>query len=387
MTAKKFSWRYFLEPRSLPWIIGIVSVVVGIQKIIEGDGFINNFIVFKTSFFHLIHYIDLYPQYPAEYNDMFLYSPTFALLMAPIAYFPIWLELLLWSGLNGMAIYFAIKMLPFDDEKKRIWIIWILFLELITSMQNVQTAPMVSAFIVLAFVFFERKNVFAAAFFILLACCIKIFAIAAVSFFLMYPQRLKFIGYMILWTLIFAVAPLLVISFKQLMFLYGSWYNQITSIHQSEQTGIDPNIAHPLSVMAWLKSWFNFNPPIIYVQLIGSVIYCIPFIRYKSFQNINFRLFILASLLIWSMIFNHIAESASYVVAVFGVAIWFVTEEKNKFTNALMIFAFIFTIQSATDLFPRYIRMNFVIPYVLKAFPCIVIWCLLQYRLLTKKFI
>jgi hypothetical protein len=316
-----------------------------------------------------------------------LYSPTFALLMAPLAYLPIWMELLLWSGLNGLTVYFAVKLLPFDDEKKRVWLVFIILLELITSMQNVQTSPMVGAFIILAFVFFERKNVFAAAFFILLACCIKIYAIAAVSLFFMYPQRLKFIGSMIFWTTIFAVAPLLVVSFKQLAFLYESWYHQILSIHQSEQTGIDPNIRLPLSVMSWLKTWFNFSPPAIYVQLTGTAIFCIPFLRYKSFQNINFRLFLLSSLLIWALIFNHIAESASYVVAVLGVAIWFVTEDKNKFTRALMIFAFIFTILSATDLFPRYIREHYVIPYVLKAVPCILIWMAIQYRLLSKKFV
>lgn len=384
---KKLNLKFFTEERAIPWIIGIVSVVVGIQKILEGEGFINNYIIFKSSFFHLIHNMNLYGEYTAEYKDVFLYSPTFALLMAPLVYFPLWLQLFMWSCLNGLAVFFAVKLFPLDDGKKRVWLVFILILELITSMQNMQTAPMVVSFIVLAFIFFERENVVAAAFFIVLACCIKIYALAAVSLFLIYPQRLKFIFSITFWLVVFALAPLLVISLQQLSFLYESWFKETIAVHQSEQTGISPNIRLPLSVMSWLKTWFNLTPPALIVQLIGTAIYCIPLLRYKSFKNINFRFFLLASLLIWSMIFNHISESASYVVAVFGVAIWFVTEDKNKFTITLMIIAFVLTILSATDLFPRYIRITYVIPYVLKAFPCILIWAVLQYRLLTKKFI
>jgi hypothetical protein len=84
------------------------------------------------------------------------------------------------------------------------------------------------------------------------------------------------------------------------------------------------------------------------------------------------------------MIFNHIAESPSYIVAVFGLAIWFAWENKNVFTWLLFGLAFIFTIVVATSFFPEYIRHNYAIPNVWKAVPAIIIWFWIQYRLLFE---
>ena len=385
LNTAKYIPKFFLQEKNVPWIIGVISLAVGIQKILEGHGYINNFIIFRTSFFHLINNLDLYKRYPEEYNDLFLYSPTFAVLMAPLAYLPIWLDLILWSGLNCLAVYFAIKLFPFNNGRKKLWMVYLIFFELITSLQNVQTAPMVAAFIVLSFIFFERKNVFLAAFFIILAFYIKIYALAAAMFFLLYPQRLKFILSILFWMIVLGIAPLLVISMKQLGFLYESWYHLTTNIHLSEDVGVHSNIRLPLSVMSWLDTWFHLTIPAMYVQLAGTILLCLPLIRYKSYNVLRFRILILASLLIWSMIFNHIAESASYIVAVMGVSIWFLVTDKNKVTYTLMILAYVFTSLSATDLFPRYLRDNFVIPYVLKAVPCILIWFYIQYELIKKQ--
>jgi hypothetical protein len=42
---------------------------------------------------------------------------------------------------------------------------------------------------------------------------------------------------------------------------------------------------------------------------------------------------------------------------------------------------------SPTDIFPRFIRNEYIKPYSLKAFPCVLIWFTLCYQLLTKKFV
>jgi hypothetical protein len=138
--------------------------------------------------------------------------------------------------------------------------------------------------------------------------------------------------------------------------------------------------------MTWLKAWFHLSLPIIWVQIAGTIILCASFLRYKFYANANYRLLLLASLLIWAMIFNHIAESPSYIVAVFGAGIWFVNVEKKPLTIALAILAFIFTTLESTDIFPHYIRDNFFDPYVIKAVPCIFIWIYIQYMVLFKKF-
>src|SRR6266568_628508 len=48
----------------------------------------NNYVVFRNSFWHLIHNQDLYLLYPSEQWDLYKYSPSFALAMLPFAYMP-----------------------------------------------------------------------------------------------------------------------------------------------------------------------------------------------------------------------------------------------------------------------------------------------------------
>ena len=78
--------------------------------------------------------------------------------------------------------------------------------------------------------------------------------------FFLYPNKMKFILSMALWTVIFALLPVIVIPFKQLMIQYQNWYQQIVEVHHGEDTGINPNlIKPPLSVMGWLKTWFHLR--------------------------------------------------------------------------------------------------------------------------------
>jgi hypothetical protein len=246
---------------------------------------------------------------------------------------------------------------------------------------------MVVAFIVLAFCSFEKGKISKAAFFIILAAFIKIYALAALILFLLYPKKIQFILYSLLWSLIFIVAPLCLITVDQLLFQYHNWYALTISVHTSEETGINPNIKNPLSVMGLLKSWFGMNLPSVYIQLAGTILMCLPLIKVTCYKNVNFRFLLLSSILIWSMIFNHIAESASYIVAIIGVAIWYSVDKKSTLSKALILATFIFSILSPTFLFPTYLREHIVQPYVLKALPCIVIWFIIQYRLLNTKII
>jgi hypothetical protein len=386
LRTKRIIPKFFFEEKSVFWIFLIVSLVIGIQRSLLGPAACNNYVIFKTSFFHLVNDQNLYRLYPDEYDDIYLYSPAFALLMAPLAYLSLWLQVILWCCLDAMAVYAAIKLLPFDAGKKRLIMCWLIIVEYATAIESLQAAPIVASCMILAFVFFEKGKFSRAAFFIVLGTFIKIYAIAAVILFLMYPRKLKFVANMFIWTIIFLLAPLLVTSFHMLVFQYHSWINLTLSVHQGQDTGINPNIPIPLSVMGWLKTWFNYTPSVLLVQIIGTVLLCFPFIRVKCLKNINFRLLILASLLIWAMIFNHIAESPSYIVAVLGVAIWFVTDKKDWLAYSLLVLVIVLCVLSPTNIFPEYIREHYVKPYVLKMVPCMLIWFLIQYKLLFKKF-
>ncbi|GAA2329155.1 hypothetical protein GCM10009853_101210 [Glycomyces scopariae] len=96
---------------------------------------------------------------------------------------------------------------------------------------------------------------------------------------------------------------------------------------------------------------------------------------------------ILASTLLFLVLFSSSSESPTYIIAVVGVLIWFfLQKERSPLIIGLLIFVIIFTCFSTSDLFPKFVKENYIKKYSLKAVPCIVIWLRVTYELLTKNF-
>jgi hypothetical protein len=324
----------------------------------------NNYLIFKQSFFHLIENKDLYQSYPAEHWDYYKYSPTFSLLIAPLANLPDALGLFSWNLLNVLVLFFALWKLPPSLGKKRLFMLGFILIELITSIQNSQSNGLIAGLIVCAFLFLEKKQIVLASLFIVLTIFIKLFGVVALALFVFYPHKRKAIIYTICWILILAILPLFVVSFSQLSFLYQSWLILLNNDHSA---------AWGMSVAGWLHSWFGIESKNVIV-IIGVVLFCLPFLKYKFFNNLKFKLFFLSSILIWIVIFNHKAESPTLIIAISGVAIWGFSQKIKVENVVLLIIAIIFTTLSPTDIFPKSLRNNYIVPYVLKAVPCILIW-------------
>ena len=118
------------------------------------------------------------------------------------------------------------------------------------------------------------------------------------------------------------------------------------------------------------------------VSLMGVILFFIPLTRYKMYSNQTFRLMILAFMLLWVIIFNHKAESSTFIIAVAGVGIWYFANEKANWRLALMILVLLFTSMSTTDIFPPYVKKHFIYPYTIKAVPCILVWCVVFVELM-----
>ena len=240
----------------------------------------------------------------------------------------------------------------------------LILIELIGSIQHSQSNGLMAGLIVFAFILLEKKQIALASLLIVLTIFIKLFGIVAFALFMFYPGKLKAITYTIGWTLLLAFLPLIVISLPQLSFLYQSWLNLLQNDH-SASLG--------LSVAGWINSWFGIESKNL-ILVSGVILFCLPFLKYKFFNDLQFRLFFLSSILIWIVIFNHKAESPTFVIAITGVSIWFSYQKVKTENVILVITALILTVLSPTDIFPRSIRNNYVVPYVLKAVPCILIW-------------
>lgn len=377
--------KIFGSPYFYAGLITIIVIIITLQGIYADkkefyEGGIkypnyNNYVIFKTSFLHLLNNQNLYDYYWDEHWDLYKYSPTFALLMAPFAFMPDFAGLFAWNLLNGLVFFFAIWLLPIKDRRKTLLIILIVIIELITSMQSSQSNALVAGLIILAFNFLEKNKIGWAALFVVLTFYIKIFGIVALVLFLFYPGKLKAFFYTVFWLVVLFFLPLIIISPNDLIAQYQNWFYLLRNDH-SESIGI--------SVAGWLSSWFDFKAKNI-ILLTGTLLLCLPLIRYKNYSFQKFRLFFLSTILIWVVIFNHKAESTTFIIAVSGIVIWFFSGKITPINLALLILTVILTILSPTDLFPKSVRNNYIVPYALKALPCILIWLKITIELLLYK--
>lgn len=337
----------------------------------------NNYVIFKNSYNHLLENKDLYKLYLNEHWDLYKYSPTCSLFFGFFYALPDGIGLFFWNFLNAFVLFVAVYYLPGVSLKNKGLILASILIELMTCMQNEQSNGLICGLIILAFGLLERKNYFMAILCIVFTAYIKLFGIVALSLLIFYPGKWKLALYTLFWSVFLFLLPLTVIDFSQLKFLYLSWGKLLANDH---------SISLGLSVAAWLKSWFNVGVDKTLVALVGVVLFCLPLLRLKEYANYSFRLIMLSSVLMWVIIFNHRAESPTFIIAMSGAAIWFFSQSFKPENFILFALALIFTMLSPTDIFPLEIRTELFEPYVIKAVPCILIWFKILYdQLFIKK--
>ena len=336
----------------------------------------NNYEIFKYSFFHLKNSEDLYTLHLDECWDYFKYTPTFATFFGIFAFMPDWLGLNLWNLLNVLILVLAVYYLPIPENRKKAIALLLCAIELITSIQNAQSNALLVGLLILTYGLLEKDKPFLAALCVVASMYIKLFGVVGALLFLLYPKKWKSALYGIFWTIVFALVPLIFISVSQYEFLMGSYLNLLSADH-SNSIGF--------SVMGWLETWFGLTPNKWLIVGIGAAIMILPLLKIREFGEMQFRYRMLTAILVWIVIFNHKAESPTFIIAMMGVALWFVETKHNLLNISLFVLAIIFTELSPTDIFPRTLRENFVTPYVLKGVPCILVWLKMIYELLIYR--
>lgn len=346
------------------WIAAVV--VTSVQATAQHN---NNFEIFRWSWTNLAAGRDLYAR-SAHYRDLFLYSPTFALLFAPFAVVPFWLGVLLWNAVNAGALYWALGRTLTSDQAFAARAI--VFLDTVGSMQNVQSNALVAGLMIITFAELERRHEGRASVAVAVATAVKIFPIVAAAFAVFRPWRLpRFAFYSLLAGGLCLVAPLLVTSTPLLLGEFRSWMTTEGSIA----------IQRNYSVMQHLHVWLRVDWPNWPVQLAGSCVLLAPLVRYSDWGILRFRLLFLASVLMFCVLFNHKAESPSFVIAVAGVAIWFAISERDRLAWTVLAIVFVGTVLSSSDAMPTVLRRDVFQAYKLKTLPILLVWMFTQIAL------
>ena len=350
---------------------------------------INNYLIYKGVFTHTLTQQNLFLPYPELYGDTNHYGPFFSIIIAPFAIMPNAIGILLWALVNAWLLLKAIKLLPLANNQKSA-ILWIVALEMMTSTHNLQINPLITALIILSYVMVKRKQDFWAALFIAIGFYIKLYGIVALVFWLFSEHKIKFIGSFIFWMGILFVLPMVISSPPFIIQSYQDWFNSLVAKNIENISAEVGGGMQDISVMGIVKRIFDLPYlSTLYFLVPGLLIYGLALLRFKQYKTVNFQLGVLASTLLFLVLFSTSSESPTYVIAVTGAAIWYVIQPKPKgiWVNVLLIFMLVLTCACTTDLCPGYIRQHVIKAYALKALPCFFVWMYLSFQLLTVNYV
>ena len=214
--------------RPFRWDLVVLASYVGIvvMCVLTKGGILtgkeqNVFRILRASFVHLEEGTDLYAPDPARHRDIFLYSPTFAVLFAPFALLPFWLGLLLWDGLNVGLWWLAVgRLLP---ARSALIVRSLLFFEVLRTTQHSQSNALLTALILLAFVALEHGRQVGGALAVALGAFVKVFPLGAAGFALFHPRRLRFAVLLLVAVAVLAALPMLLVSPESWADQHASW--------------------------------------------------------------------------------------------------------------------------------------------------------------------
>ncbi|MBV7528536.1 glycosyltransferase family 87 protein [Chitinophaga sp. sic0106] len=368
------------------WLIVIVwfglAFVGAITEISRGN--YNNFLIFKNVFFHLIHQQPLYIEYPAEYLDVNLYGPVFSLMIAPFAVLPVKLGALLWSMAGAGAIFYAIRQLPLEKLQQNI-ILLLCSQELLGASGWFQLNQFILAGILLTFAFTVRGKDYLATLCIILGTLTKFYGIVGLSFFFFSSHPKRFIAGLFLWSGVLFVLPMAISSPAFIVQSYQEWFAAL--VHKNEINQADLRSFQDISAGGFIKRLFRI-PQLndLLVLASGVILFALQYLRLNYKTDPNYRLYLLSSVLLFPVLFSSSSESPTYIIAIPAICIWYVIQTPARWKNIFLFFAILLVSFSHSDLLTPWFRTHVAVPYAIKALPCLVLYVMLVYQILTRQF-
>ena len=371
---------FFRDFRTLAGLWLLLGVLAAVMKMHSH----NNFLVFRGSFWHAWQGLPLYAEYPQEYWDINHYGPLFSLVIAPFAVVPEWLGLLMWCIAVSLGLYVAVRR-SLLTSGQQLFVLWFCAHELLTALYMQQFNIAIAAIIVGAFFLIEKERDATAAFLIVLGTLVKIYGIVGLAFFFFSKHKVRFVAALAVWSAVMFVAPMVLSSPDYVVGQYQAWMVDLASKNSENAEALMQNIS--LLGMTHRVTGLEFSDLWLIVPG-GLVMFGIPYLRINQYQNVAFRQTLLASVLMFTVLFSTGSESSGYIIALVGVVVWYTAApwQRNRWDVALMIFVFVLTSLSPSDLFPAYLRKEWVQPYALKALPVTIVWLKLCYEMWTRDY-
>lgn len=360
--------------------IAILGVVTRIHK--DTPNF-NNFRIFRGVFLHTIDQLPLYAEYPAEYGDVNHYGIFFSAIIAPFSVLPVFWGALLWVLANTWLLFYAIKQLKIAPKYQGFIYVFALH-ELFTAVAMQQFNIGLAALIILSFAMIERGKDRWATLFIVIGTLTKIYGVVGLAFFFFSKNKKAFVAWGFLWLALLFVLPMLYSSPNYVIEQYAAWVQNLTGKNSENLFAALQNMG---LVGAVRKITQNETYSDLWLILPALALFALPYLRLSQYRYPAFRMMFLASVLLFIILFSTGTEHSGYVIAYVGAALWFIlSPDRNARINLVIIaIAFIGTF-FVSDLFPAFIRRQYVYPYALKAVPITLVWLKIIYDLCFGNF-
>jgi hypothetical protein len=367
-----FSLETETQKKNLAFAIWLAITIFCVAQSLITHRF-NNYLIFENTFRNLIHRQSLYAEYPQYHFDSNHYGPIFGLLIMPFALLPNWLGFLLWNLFNCIILFKAIESI---NIKRHSALYYIAIPCFVAASLSQQFNPAAGAFIILSYSLLNKNKGLWSTMLIVLGAFIKLYGIVGLAFFFFVEDKKRFIVYLLGWGLLFLVLPMLFSSPEFIWASYKEWV--ISLVHKNTN-----NIAEAstdISIMGFIRSIFlHHDIPNSVFLLSGLIIFGLPYLNIKAYTTKAFRLYMLASVLLFPVLFSTGSEDCTYIIAITGVGIWYIYAAKTALRNWLYAGIFIFSCDLPLLLFPK-IADTYPILLSMLSFPFFIAWIVIIYK-------
>ena len=372
---------FFHDRRTILWLWIALSVIAAVLKYNRTD---NNFRIFRGVFWHTLQCTSLYAEYPLEYYDVNHYGPFFSLVIAPFALMPIPLGLVFWCIALSLTLYFAITRSTFSSWQQ-MFVLWFCSETLLTSLFMQQFNIAIAAIIIASYALIEKERDFWAACLIVLGTFVKLYGIVGLAFFFFSRHKGKFVLSLLFWGVVLFVAPMIISSPDYVVSQYHEWFVCLVEKNGENLASQAQNI----SALGMVRRMLG-NPEYSDLLILtpALVLFALPYLRFKQWRNEGFRMTLLASVLLFTVLFSTGSESSSYIIALSGVCVWYFAApwQRGKADIWLLVFVFLLSSMGSSDLYPRAIKREYIQAYSLKALPCLIVWLKLCWEMMVKNY-
>ena len=352
---------------SILWAIGLwlaISIYCFIQSLIRHR--LNNYLIFEGVYFNLINERSLYEAYQTMHADANHYGPIFGLFIAPFAMLPRWMGFLLWNVTNCLLLFKAIQTI--DIEKKN-WIYFIALPCLASSMLSQQFNPATAAFIIFTYTLKDKDRGIWSALLIALGTLIKLYGIVGLAFFFFIKDKKYFLVYLAMWFLVLFFLPMLVSSPSYILHSYKEWAASL-SVKNASNIG---SLTGDISIMGFVRNLLNKPIPNSVFLVVGGIMFLMSYLNFSKFPDRRFQLSILASVLMFPVLFSSGSEDCTYIIAVVGAGIWYILSERTISDKILLAATIIVSFDFPLMVFPDFTTLH---PFAIKmmSIPYFFVW-------------